>query len=704
MLSVQFQPLRSDDCLLLTGIFEQEAAQIFPVPATVRLYVTASATGTLAGIEVQPSQQQEFSFATDTPVPRYHAGSLYIPLILTEGQIAWFVISGADPLLLQKFSSDWLLEFQERLNRMLQVVRYAYIDSETDLYNSRALTQFLRFTPETQHRYSVYLVSTFFTRRTSRSSCRKVHYLAGLLSTISQGVLFFLGQGVFALVVVENNRQQRLAFAHYLQRRLKREGLQKVHVAFTDFQQGNEGVYDEVWRALAIAERRGPFGLCDTAALKKAEQHPFALPDDELLRTLRRLWRGVERFSLAIFAKDKVSASSQPLTTLLSSLLHEQEHALALSSDQVFVLFPHELAASAIHRAKTMVDAVADRQQVSLSAGVSCFPCLQNSKTDTIRNCRKALFHGTFYGPGSIVAFDHLSFNVSGDWYFDEGDFRQAVKEYSQGLKLKPGERNLLNSLGVALMEMKKHNSAIASFSEVLQKHSDDYMALVNLGYAYQMKERNALALDCFEKAYTVQKHLDIDGMDVYPQLSRLYCRSGRFNQALPVLLRWRQYEGEDGDFLLHRLLGEVYSETGQPTEAMKSLQRALQLYPHDVESMSMLGLLYVEHNEGEEAGLLLLQKALAIDDIHPDSWYRYSRALHALSREKDALDSVRRCLHLKGKHPRARLLLGEILASTGKVKQAAAVFHRVLVMKNIGSAEKKAAEKAVSTLAASIH
>jgi tetratricopeptide (TPR) repeat protein len=246
---------------------------------------------------------------------------------------------------------------------------------------------------------------------------------------------------------------------------------------------------------------------------------------------------------------------------------------------------------------------------------------------------------------------------------------------------------------------MNRTHQAIASFTKVLEKNTDNYMALVNLGYAYLMQGSDESALDLFEKAFAVQYHSGIRGTEIYQQLGRLYCRSGQHDKALPVLELWQKNQEGEPEFTLYRLLGEAYAEVGQPTDAMKSLQRALQLYPHDLISMSMLGLLYVEQGEGADAGILLLKKSLHFDDTRADSWYRLARAYMYLHELTEALRCVRRCLQCKRGYVAALILLGKILSASGKRNQAAAVFRRILEMKNVCRAEKRTAEKAIATL-----
>ncbi len=699
MQSEQSGNVTPDDCILLGSFFEGEVARLFPFPVTVRLYLISVSSTPLAAPEIPEGLQQILAGITAESDPQYCPGMLCIPLELEAGQVAVFTIGDADPAMLQKFSSSWLLDFQKMLHHHMQLIRQIYLDPETGLHNSRALEYFLQSSSREQAGYSLYLVSSFFIRRSTVGSFRKIQYLAGFFSAICPGVLFFLGQGVFAVLIAGSDRSQRLALAHNLQRRLKREGLQRVHVAFTGFQRGDGHVYRDIQRALAVAERRGPFGLCDTDVLNNIGKQPFSLPDADGMKILKKLWRGVDQFGLALFQRDEEQKASKSVESLLAPLLSEQEHLFAPSRDQVFLFIADATAAITESRVKNLAKMLTKQEKESVSVGACSFPCLRYSKTAMVTNCRKALMHANFYGPGSVVHFDFLSLNVSGDWYFDEGDFRQAVIEYSQGLRLNPGESNLLNSLGVALIEMNRNRAAIASFTEVLEKDSDNYMALVNLGYAYQMLGHDVPALEHFEKAFTVQYHSGISGTDIYQQLSRLYCRTGRYDKALPILMLWKQAKEGEKDFLLYRLLGEVYTATGHTTDAMKSLQLALQLYPHDLISMSMLGLLYVEQGEGEDAGLLLLEKALSIDDSSADCWYRLSRAFLHMGKIKEALDGVRRCLQLKRGHVQAMLLLGKILSASGKPGQATKVFHRVLRAKNSLSTERKSAEKAIVDL-----
>ncbi len=700
----QSQRLTVKDCSLLAPVLEQEVRRLFPVPAAVRLWYEGCKESFLSvGPEFPEGIGQciveYIAEVEQSTVPCFRDGILLCPVPLAGEQRAVFVFFDTDPALLKKFSSDWLQIFQGTVREHLAMVRQVYRDPETGLHNARALEYLVNEVSTEQDWLALYLISVHFIRRSNKGISRKIKYLSRLLcATVNRGV-FFLGQGLFALVVERDGQKQRRMYAHRLQKYLRKKGVQKVHIAFSSLANEKKSLQADLFQALAVAERRGPFGLCDTDVLREDVDHPFSLPEKNVLRKLRALWRGKNSFTLALFSRDDHDTATDALATVVTPLLSRKEHCVACGNDEVFVFATGSLSSQHSSRFKEIAASIFSSGGDVVSVGFCRFPCLKFTKTDTIRNCRKALMHASFYDAGSVVAFDHLSLNVSGDYFFDEGDFRQAVREYSLGLQLYPGEKNLLNSLGVALMEMNRVHDAIESFNLVLAREPDNHMALMNLGYACLRQGNDLQALVHFEKALAVHHHLSMAGTDIYRQLGRLYCRMERYQEALSVLDRWRQTQDDDGKLLLYRLSGQAYAGTGETFKAMRSLQNALRLHPHDVESMSMLGLLYVEQGEGEEAGFLLLEKALSLDENECASWYRYARALLFVGREKEAHIAVGKSLRLCRTHAKAMMVQAEILDALAKKKQAGKVLDRLLKRKDLLLSERREAESILRKL-----
>jgi tetratricopeptide (TPR) repeat protein len=241
------------------------------------------------------------------------------------------------------------------------------------------------------------------------------------------------------------------------------------------------------------------------------------------------------------------------------------------------------------------------------------------------------------------------------------------------------------------LVEYDQKQRAADCFQEVLKKDPRNYMALVNHGYVQQTLGQKEIALDCFERAYQELAREESAGQELFLPLGRLYAELGNHEQAIPVFERWQNHPESEKEFILFRLLGQSYLESGRPDEAIKACQRALQLFPQDSISLSTLGLLYVEQGEGSDVGLSLCNKALALDNFNPDHWYRLSRALLHIGHYAEALEAIRQCLQLRRNHIEGILQLGQIHQALGRTNQAKRCFLQAMAVK--GCTEKQAAQ-----------
>jgi len=734
--------LNLSDCIFLHSEFEQQAALLFPFPATVRLY---AADGNMSTYEKDPwpsflsgyeqgslvrsshstnrdnkgDKSRGHQAGTEPGLPindclGYHNGQLCCPLQLADGGAAYLVFSGSDQALLKKVSRDWLRTFQRQINTLLWAIQKGYRDPETGLFNRRALNACLQqpfWTYGGKEDLTLYLLHLSFVRRSITGTFHRIQYFADLLATINNQGIFYLGQGVYALLLHADDQAAQRILAHRLQKFLRREKLQRVHIAFGDYAAlgcaneqeatGETRPLESIFSALALAEQRGPFGICDVRVLAGQAMHPFVMPSQNVLRKLQRLWKGRDSFCLALFVASELPEGEDGLASLLCRLdadCPRRMSCLAVSEKEAFVLLLNTDIGRAEQCIRALHHGINDQLNVPVAAGYCSYPDLdQCKKIESVRRCYKALMHGRFYGPDALVCFDHVSLNVSGDWYFDQGDFRQAVREYREGLKRAPGEKNLLNSLGVALIEMKQTSRAMTIFEQVLEQEPDNHMALVNLGYACLQKGWRKRALKFFEKAHAVQYHAGIDGVDVLRQLSRLYIFFARFTEALRILNRWHQYEESGQDFLFYQLLGRAHFETGSPGQAMKALQKALRIHPRDAESMSLLGLLYVQENEGADAGESLLRKAISLDRRQAMHWYRLAVALKHMNRSEEALAVVRQSLRRRKDFVDARLLQVELLIRQQKMHLARRQLDRVLRQEDLSNRQKRLAEKLFS-------
>jgi tetratricopeptide (TPR) repeat protein len=337
-----------------------------------------------------------------------------------------------------------------------------------------------------------------------------------------------------------------------------------------------------------------------------------------------------------------------------------------------------------------------------LAVGVAAWPCLDFNKSEIPGNCLKALLHSSYLGHGITVLFDHISLNVSGDFFFDEGDYRAAIREYRRGLRLQPGDLNLMNSLGVALIECGQERKAAICFQEVLAQDSSNYMALVNLGHVQYALGRKDVALARFEQAYGVLGTVNVAAQELLVPLGKLYAEFGEHSKAQAIFEHWHSCPGSENEFLLYRLLAQSYYANGSFEDAIQACQKALRLFPQDSISLSTLGLLYVEQGEGNDIGLNLCQKALALDNFNPDHWYRLGRALLHTGDQAGALSAAKHCLQLQRFHVQGMLLLSRIYSTMKKNKLAERMVMKVLAVPGANASQKNHAQQVLAEIRAS--
>lgn len=676
-----------DDFFILYQGFSDAVAARLPLPCSVDLYALTP-EGAMEPL-VDHLQGGRTKIPADILAinkPWQADNQLIFPFPLSTQEMATAVVSDVDASFLRKMSISWLREVQEGLVEHFGLLRLGCVDPETGLYNRRALEMLLRTVNARQGGFFL-LIKTVFLRKTAAGMLQKWREIAGLLPAVASGQYFSFGFGVFGLYLSHQSRQGTLKIARNLQIQLRREGMSKVQIGVARIYPLAESTGEEMMhrfqRALSVAEQRGPFGLCDIDAVEARHPYPMFSVSKELQGRSQRYLRGQQRFTMALISFQSVSAALEGWVDLIADMVAHCAGKVIAELPEVLLIFPDKSQDAVVGSVEAVIDDARKRfGEECFVAGVASWPQLDCTKLEVFANCRKAQRHASFLGGGSVVFFDHLSLNISGDAFFDEGDYRAALHEYRRGLRLKPNDVNLINSQGVALVECNRLRAAARCFQDVLSLEPENYMALVNLGRVRQSLGQQAGALDCFEQAYAAYADDLAAGQELFLPLGWLLLVAGQSKQAITVLSRYLERSGHDHEYLPYRLLGLGYLEQGQADKAIQACQQALRLLPHDSIALSVLGLLYVEQGEGSELGLSLCGKALALDNFNPDHWYRLARAqLHA-GNGTAALEACQQCLRLQRNHVAGVMLLGMIHRSKGQTRQARRALFKALTLK----------------------
>ena len=682
--------LKHKDFYFLADIYCREVEKLLPVKGTVELWGQHWENGHENGWYNDNKLTTRLIRRCESLTSGTEKGRLILPLHIEDGENIAAVVQDIDPALLKKMAPEWLIEFRSSVQTKLERRREVAVDPATGLYNSQLLKAILNDSSREKSGKTLFLMCAEYKSRRATAHFPNTVLAGRLIDVISSAPVFYLGSNVFCLLQEDLSRQGSLDVAHRLLNRLKREGLHSVHIGISVQESGQANccepaaILHECWRAMEAAEHRGPFSLCETTYLKDRESLPLALPPPKVLAILKTKWRGVRQFGLILCSIDNIAkghARKIRLDKTVAGCLPEDGFFVPVSSLEGYIFAPRCTDRQSLVLAEK-VKAKLEKKHASQSValGICMWPFHDYTKTETTVNCRKALMHGQFFGPGAVTLFDHVSLNVSGDYLFDEGDYRQAVRDYRNGVRIAPDDINLMNSLGVALTSLNRLREAVEYFDRVLKEDSTNFMALVNKGFAQRMLGNNGGALECFKKA---SQQREFSGSLVFPdlslQLGRLYCDAGRFDSALDVLENYEKHSGNRTEYSLYRLLGEAYAGNNQAAKAIPALQKAVRKNPHDAKSLSLLGELYAQKEQGDDIALALCQQAVEIDDTSWQHWFRLALVNKKMGRPQEARKAIMESLRRKRGEVEALYLAGQIHRELGEERKARGKFQRVL-------------------------
>jgi tetratricopeptide (TPR) repeat protein len=243
-----------------------------------------------------------------------------------------------------------------------------------------------------------------------------------------------------------------------------------------------------------------------------------------------------------------------------------------------------------------------------VSLGLASWPSPVLRPDGLLAAAQKALLEASMTGPAQAIAFGPQCLNISGDRLFEAGDLEGARDEYSRGLTLDPGRLNLLNSLGVCHGRLGDHHAALRAFNEALAQDPENLMALFNKGCSLVMAGRQEEALETLKMAAANPAA----GFEALYQYGRLALELDRLGEALPALRRAAGHKDRRGS--VHRLLGQAELLAGEAQKALEAFKKAVKNDPDDAQSLSSLGVLFLERNNDREVALSLFQRSVELD------------------------------------------------------------------------------------------
>jgi len=326
--------------------------------------------------------------------------------------------------------------------------------------------------------------------------------------------------------------------------------------------------------------------------------------------------RNWTRFYVLAIKQDRMLRSSSDTTISLFDLDTAVQEATA-GMEAIGGLLAPDLAMFWISGQKTtdplsiarQIAATAKNQMkdLSLSFGIAQYPLLDFRRGQIPENACKALDHAAFFGPGSMVTFDAVSLNISGDWYYQEGRLDEAVADYLKALELDPLNVNVCNSLGVCYANQGNHAAALAQFEKAMQADPGEVMAVYNIGLIHYIQGDKEKAEHFWLAALEIEKEI----FEIHFQLGRLYAENEDWNKVLPHLVKATELKPSSAP--AQCLLGKCHLALDDHAGAIRAFKQAVKRNPNDAEALSDLGWLYNLKGENLEIALTFCRQSVAL-------------------------------------------------------------------------------------------
>lgn len=364
---------------------------------------------------------------------------------------------------------------------------------------------------------------------------------------------------------------------------------------------------------------------------------PFRQHADKALEKAQAFGAMVIRIDDLIFKTEKSLPEDWPrtildITKIIDRICRNESGGWGLIETGVIAcFFPGKSESECIEIGKRIQTDLAEKIENTVSVGIAVYPNKDFEKSETLENGRKALDHAAFFGPNSLVPFDSVSLNISGDQLYQAGNIQGAIEEFEKALLLDPLNINVLNSLGVCYGESGSLSRAAESFEKALAIAPDEVMAVYNAGLVYRLMDHKEKALDYFSKAGEMAP----DIFEILFESGKIHLENQDYEKAETVFQKARAMRPESATVL--RYMGECYVGTDQTDKAIDTYKKAIKLNPNDAAALSALGYLFDRKNENPEIALMFCQKS--VEFVPENGLYR--NRLGRLHLKNDRIDEA---------------------------------------------------------------
>jgi tetratricopeptide (TPR) repeat protein len=232
--------------------------------------------------------------------------------------------------------------------------------------------------------------------------------------------------------------------------------------------------------------------------------------------------------------------------------------------------------------------------------------------------------------PGELRTEVRLGFLL-----YEARQFEAAVEYFERVLRQSPEEHEIAFFLGIALRRLHRDDEALAAFASIPPGHQYFAEARTQLAVIQEESGDYAQALVEVRKALEAEpsRELELYG-------ATLRAKTGDFEGAVEYLEAMIRQEPENDE--LYYNLGVIYGENDRTEDAVRYMQRALELNPDNPNALNYVGYTWAERGVKLDEAERMIVRAI---ELRPDDgyivdslgWVYYMRARPLVEAGQDA-------------------------------------------------------------------
>ena len=288
----------------------------------------------------------------------------------------------------------------------------------------------------------------------------------------------------------------------------------------------------------------------------------------------------------------------------------------------------------------------------------------------------------------AVVSSNDVATHISrGDTYRDQGEYRQAIDEYTYAIKLDSDNAYAYTVRGHAYSTLRQYRRAIEDLDRAIKVEPKNAYAYMVRGHAYSMLGKLDNALTDLDRA------IELEPKNAYAYTTRGYVYDvlGKPDRAIRDLDRAIEIQPKLARAYFTR--GLAFTTKKKNDLALADFTQVIRLTPSDPSAYYNRGLIYSEEGQSDLA-LADFTQVIRLDSNNTLAYYNRGLIYGQQHNIGRAIDDFMQAIKYEPYFAQAYYDLGKIYMTIGHINDAVESFKKVLELTSNSTLQQKAIEQ----------